>query len=41
MYVKVITPEGKVTHLNWKDNYNALRKKLGVEYPGYVDYFPF
>ncbi|TRY69025.1 hypothetical protein TCAL_03817 [Tigriopus californicus] len=36
MYVKRISKEGWVEHLNWHDNYVALKKAAGIEFPGYM-----
>ncbi|CAJ0565143.1 unnamed protein product, partial [Mesorhabditis spiculigera] len=36
MFVKKITTYGNVFHLNWTENYQKLRSKLEIDYPGYV-----
>ncbi|KAI3418388.1 hypothetical protein GPALN_009711 [Globodera pallida] len=36
MYVKVITPGGVVSHTDWTKKYKALRRKVGIEFPGYM-----
>lgn len=36
MFVKRISTTGEVEHLDWHDNYLALRKKAGIEFPGYM-----
>jgi hypothetical protein len=36
MFIKTIDKNGKIEHINWKNNFNAIRKKLNVEYPGYI-----
>ena len=36
MFVKRISPAGEVEHLDWHDRYLALRKKAGIEFPGYM-----
>uniref|UniRef100_A0A183CHW1 EF-hand domain-containing protein n=1 Tax=Globodera pallida TaxID=36090 RepID=A0A183CHW1_GLOPA len=36
MYVKVITPSGVVTHVDWTWYYKALRLKVGYSFPGYM-----
>uniref|UniRef100_A0A183BN19 VDE domain-containing protein n=1 Tax=Globodera pallida TaxID=36090 RepID=A0A183BN19_GLOPA len=36
MYVKVITPSGVVTHVDWTWYYKALRLKVGFSFPGYM-----
>ena len=36
MFVKRISMEGVVEHVDWYDNYLALRSKAGIEFPGYM-----
>lgn len=36
MYVKVVNTMGEVHHLNWVNNYKALRQALSIEWPGYM-----
>lgn len=36
MYVKSISPSGEVHHLNWIDNYKAIRGAIDINWPGYV-----
>lgn len=36
MWVKVINKFGHVTHVNWTDNYTAIRKAANVHFPGYM-----
>eukprot|EP01027_Heterolobosea_sp_BB2_P006718 GEZU01010108.1.p1 GENE.GEZU01010108.1~~GEZU01010108.1.p1 ORF type:complete len:352 (+),score=65.67 GEZU01010108.1:162-1217(+) len=36
MYIKTIDRHGVVEHINWKDNYNALRRETGTLHPGYM-----
>ncbi|XP_050069982.1 apyrase [Anopheles maculipalpis] len=36
MYVKAVTIHGEVYHLNWINNYKAIRKAIGIEWPGYM-----
>lgn len=36
MWVKVINVFGHVTHVNWTDNYIAIRKAVNIEFPGYM-----
>lgn len=36
MYVKIVSPNGAIQHVNWARNYKALRSAVGIEYPGYV-----
>uniref|UniRef100_A0A182M482 Apyrase n=1 Tax=Anopheles culicifacies TaxID=139723 RepID=A0A182M482_9DIPT len=36
MYVKAVTVHGEVYHLNWINNYKAIRKSIGIEWPGYM-----
>ena len=38
MWVKTISPNGLVTSLFWKRNYDALMKAAGVKEPGYMYY---
>ena len=33
-WVKSIGPDGDVQHLDWHENYNALREKTGMLSPG-------
>lgn len=35
-WVKAITPNGAVDHIDWHNNYNALRKVVHMELPGYI-----
>ncbi|GMT32703.1 hypothetical protein PFISCL1PPCAC_24000, partial [Pristionchus fissidentatus] len=36
MWVKFVSPEGGVRHVNWRDVYVLARRAIGVEYPGYT-----
>ncbi|VDN32070.1 unnamed protein product [Gongylonema pulchrum] len=36
MWVKRVTREGTVEHINWIDEYKKLRSALGIEWPGYM-----
>ncbi|KAK9881287.1 hypothetical protein WA026_015408 [Henosepilachna vigintioctopunctata] len=36
MWVKVVTKEGAVSHLNWVEEYKNIRKVIGIEWPGYM-----
>lgn len=36
LFVKQITPDGCVTHVNWLENYLAVRAKVGISFPGYM-----
>lgn len=36
MYVKAVTVHGEVYHLNWMNNFKAIRKSIGIEFPGYM-----
>ncbi|XP_053696529.1 apyrase [Sabethes cyaneus] len=36
MFVKAITVHGEVYHLNWENNFKALRSAIGIEWPGYM-----
>lgn len=40
-WVKSIGPEGDVRHIDWHENYNALRKKVGMELPGMENIYYF
>ncbi|KAB0793320.1 hypothetical protein PPYR_12940 [Photinus pyralis] len=35
-YIKMITTEGVVHHLNWKEEYIRLREVLDIHWPGYM-----
>jgi soluble calcium-activated nucleotidase 1 len=35
-WVKVIRDDGSIDHVDWTDNYNALRKHTGTQFPGYM-----
>ncbi|XP_076443199.1 soluble calcium-activated nucleotidase 1-like [Babylonia areolata] len=35
-WVKAIGPSGNVEHMDWHENYNALRRITGMELPGYL-----
>lgn len=35
-WIKTVTSIGEVTHKNWRDNYLALLKAVGIKYPGYM-----
>ncbi|CAD5234604.1 unnamed protein product [Bursaphelenchus xylophilus] len=36
MWVKRVSINGEVVHLDWSTNYKMLRKLLGIEFPGYI-----
>lgn len=36
MWIKVINKYGHVTHVNWTDNYIAIRTAANVYFPGYM-----
>jgi len=36
MFVKRISPTGQIEHINWTANYKAMRKAVGIEFPGYL-----
>lgn len=36
MYVKRISAEGQVEHLDWHDAYTHMRTAAGIEFPGYM-----
>ena len=35
-WVKAVSHNGAVQHLDWVDNYNAMRNTAGFKYPGMV-----
>ncbi|KAK3091862.1 hypothetical protein FSP39_023214 [Pinctada imbricata] len=35
-FIKSIGVNGDVIHLDWHENYNAMRKKAGFTFPGYI-----
>ena len=35
-WIKKVTVNGEVTHINWRENYLALLKAVGISYPGYM-----
>ncbi|KAL8593245.1 hypothetical protein ACOMHN_009899 [Nucella lapillus] len=37
-WVKAIGPSGEVKHIDWHNNYNALRKVTGMELPGMIQW---
>ncbi|XP_050439596.1 apyrase-like [Adelges cooleyi] len=36
MWIKIIDKFGQVTHVNWTENYVALRTAVNIYYPGYM-----
>jgi len=36
LWVKVFTPDGRLTHLDWSSNYQAMRRALGYTHPAYL-----
>jgi len=36
MWVKSISPDGEIEHIDWRDQYEAVRTAAGVEWPGYM-----
>ena len=36
LWVIVIDKAGKANHIDWTENYDAVRKELGLEAPGYL-----
>ena len=36
LFVKRITADGCVTHIDWRENYLAVREKVGISFPGYM-----
>lgn len=35
-WIKSISSTGEVNHINWRDNYIAIRQEVGISYPGYM-----
>ena len=35
-YIKRVNIDGGVEHLDWTQNFLALRRKIGIEWPGYM-----
>lgn len=35
-WIKKISPQGLVTHLDWADHYKSMAKSIGIQQPGYV-----
>ncbi|XP_050299592.1 apyrase [Anthonomus grandis grandis] len=35
-YIKTVSPQGAVSHINWVKEYNRLRESLGIFWPGYM-----
>ncbi|XP_072390758.1 soluble calcium-activated nucleotidase 1 [Diabrotica undecimpunctata] len=35
-YIKTITKEGHINHINWVEEYNRLRGIIGIKWPGYM-----
>lgn len=35
-WVKAVAADGAVAHVNWRENYLALRSAAGIQYPGYL-----
>ncbi|KAK6643364.1 hypothetical protein RUM43_004869 [Polyplax serrata] len=35
-WIKTVTTKGEVSHKNWRDNYLALLKAVGITHPGYM-----
>lgn len=36
MHVKVVSPTGEIKHINWINNYKAIREVIGIKWPGYM-----
>jgi soluble calcium-activated nucleotidase 1 len=36
MWIKVVSPDGAIKHVNWVREYKALRSAAGIELPGYM-----
>lgn len=36
MFIKQVNIDGQITSINWANNYKALRKAIGIEFPGYL-----
>ncbi|CAD5213727.1 unnamed protein product [Bursaphelenchus okinawaensis] len=36
MWIKIVNYDGHVEHVNWRDNYMALREAMNVTFPGYM-----
>ncbi|VDL80907.1 unnamed protein product [Nippostrongylus brasiliensis] len=36
LWIKVVSPNGAVEHIDWTDNYDKLRKEAGYPSPGYL-----
>lgn len=36
LWIVTYNQDGSVKHVNWKENYDAMRKQLGYEHPGYL-----
>ena len=36
LWVKRVSADGRVSHWSWKKNFLALRKKVGIDFPGYM-----
>ncbi|VDM92220.1 unnamed protein product [Onchocerca ochengi] len=36
MWIKIVTPDGSVEHINWVNEYKKLRSAVGIEWPGYM-----
>uniref|UniRef100_A0A336MT34 Apyrase n=1 Tax=Culicoides sonorensis TaxID=179676 RepID=A0A336MT34_CULSO len=36
MYIKRVSITGEVQHINWTNQYKALRKVTGIDFPGYI-----
>lgn len=36
MWIKIVSHIGQVEHVDWYDNYKAVRAVLGIDFPGYM-----
>ncbi|GJD09783.1 Apyrase [Galdieria sulphuraria] len=37
MWIKRIDSRGNIEHIDWSENYNAVRKAVGASFPGYLE----
>ncbi|XP_049951373.1 soluble calcium-activated nucleotidase 1 isoform X1 [Schistocerca serialis cubense] len=35
-WIKTVSVSGEVSHINWRDKYNKIRRAVGIEFPGYM-----
>ncbi|WKY09661.1 hypothetical protein Q1695_002203 [Nippostrongylus brasiliensis] len=36
LWIKIVSPDGKIEHVDWSENYNKLREAAGYPSPGYL-----